>query len=126
MKNILKLILIATILLAIHGCATHAKFIKKYDAWIGQNISQLITQIGYPDSTFKLPNKNKVYVYERSRIYSLPSPVLGYGYGGLYGSYNLFGYGNDVIQETCKLFIETNKKGLVIKWGSRGNHCVSN
>ena len=87
--------------------------------------SQLITQIGYPDSTFTLPNKNKVYVYERTCIYSLPSPVFSYSYGGLYESYNLFGYSNDVMQETCKLFIETNKKGLVIKWGSRGNHYVS-
>lgn len=127
MKNILKFILLTTMLLAMQGCATHAKFIKKYDAWVGQGISSLITQIGYPDSTFTLPNKNKVYVYERSRVYSLPSPVmsLGYGYGGLYGSYGLFGYGNDVIQESCKLFIETNKKDIVTKWGSRGNHCVS-
>ncbi|MCF6244074.1 MAG: hypothetical protein L3J43_03485 [Sulfurovum sp.] len=127
MKNISKILLLSFVLLSLQGCATHAKFVKKHDAWVGQNISHLINDIGYPDSTFMLPNKNKVYVYERSRVYSLPSPTLGlgYGYGGLFGSYGM-GFGNDVIQETCKLFIETNKKGIVIKWGSRGNHCVSN
>jgi len=126
MKKILKFTLIAVALLALQGCATHANFVKKYDSWVGQNISHLIEQVGYPDSTFVLPNKNKVYVYERSRVYSLPSmPMMGYGYGGYYGGYGMFGYGNDIIQETCKLFIETNKKGTIVKWGARGNHCVS-
>ncbi len=127
MKNILKFILLSTILLAIQGCATHAKFVQKYNSWVGQEISHLISQIGYPDSTFMLPNKHKVYVYERSRIYSIPSPIIGmgYGYGGFHTRYSLFGYGNDLVQESCKLFIETNKKGIITKWGSRGNHCVS-
>lgn len=126
MKKILKLTLIATSFMLMQGCATHQNFVKKYDAWRGQNIAYLIGQIGYPDSTFVLPNKNKVYVYERSRIYSVPSPVFGYGYGGYYGGYGAFGYGNDIVQETCKLFIETNKKGIIVNWGSRGNSCVSN
>jgi len=46
MKNILKFILLTTMLLAIQGCATHAKFVKKYDAWVGQDISSLINKIG--------------------------------------------------------------------------------
>jgi len=128
MKKILKLTLVTVAIFAVQGCANHTKFVKKYDSWVGQNISHLIEKIGYPDSTFVLPNKNKVYVYKRSRVYSLPSPMIGYGYGGHSGGYGMFGYGygNDVIQETCKLFIETNKKGNIVKWGSRGNHCVSN
>lgn len=94
---------------------------------MGQNISHLIAKIGYPDSTFVLPNKNKVYVYERSRLYSIPSmPMMGYGFGGYYGGFGMVGYGSDIVQETCKLFIETNKKGSIVKWGSRGNNCVSN
>jgi hypothetical protein len=125
MKKILKLTFLATAFLLVQGCATHKKFVKKYDGWVGQNISHLIQKIGYPDSTFTLPNKNKVYVYERSRVYSIPSMPM-YGYGGYYGGYGIFGYGNEVVQENCKLFVETNKKGTIVKWGSRGNHCVSN
>jgi len=131
MKKILKLTLLTTTIILIQGCATHSKFVKKYDSWVGQNITHLIEKIGYPDSTFVLPSKNKVYVYERSRVYSLPSmPMMGYGYGGYYGGigggFGMFDYGNDIVQESCKLFLETNKKGSIVKWGSRGNHCISN
>jgi len=126
MKRLFKIILTVSTILLLQGCATHANFVKRYDNLLGQNISYLIQQIGYPDSTYLLPNKNKVYIYERSRIYSLPSTaMMGYGYGGYYGGYGMFGYGNEIRQETCKLFLETNKKGAIIKWASRGNHCIS-
>lgn len=126
MKKLFKAILTLSTILLMQGCATHTNFVKKYNSLVGRNISHLIQQIGYPDSTYLLPNKNKVYVYERSRIYSLPSTaMMGYGYGGYYGSYGMFGYGNDIRQETCKLFLETDKKGTIIKWDSRGNHCIS-
>ncbi len=115
------------VVLLMQGCATHQKFVTKYNAWVGQHINDLVAQAGYPDSTYVLPNKNKVYVYERSRIYSYPSMSMGYGYGRYYhGGYGMFGYDTDVVQQTCKLYIETNKKGIIVKWGSRGNHCVSN
>ena len=127
MKKLLKYSLLAAALFWVQGCATHTKFVKKYDSYVGHNISELMTQIGYPDSTFVLPNNNKVYVYERSRIYSIPNMSFGYGYGSYYGNYGMFGYGaEEIVQESCKLFLETNKKGLIVKWGSRGNSCVSN
>ena len=127
MKKILKITLMALTVLSLQGCANHANFIKKYDSWVGHNISYFIKEVGYPDSTFAIPNKHKVYVYERSRVYSLPAPMMRYGYDGYYGGYGIFGfsYGNDIVQESCKLFIETNKKGTIVKWGSRGNQCVS-
>ena len=129
MHKKLQIILLSLMLLLLQGCATNEKFVVKYDSWIGQPIGNLVKQIGYPDSTYVLPNKNKVYVYERSRVYSTPGmPVFGYGYGGYYGGYGMmaYPYAGDVVQETCKLFMETNKKGIIVRWGSRGNHCVSN
>jgi hypothetical protein len=127
MNRFLKFIITnSIILLTLQGCATHAKFVKKHNAWIGQKFSHIMKDIGYPDSTFTLANKNRVYVYERSRIYTLPSPMLSFGFGGPFGNYGLFGYDNEIIQESCKLFIETDKRDTIIKWGSRGNHCVSN
>jgi len=110
-----------------HGCATHQKFVNKYNSWVGKDIHILIQQIGYPDSTYMLQNKNKVYVYEKSRVYSTPGiPMLGYGYGyyGYYG-YGVYGYTEEIVQESCKLFLETDKKGVIVKWGSRGNACTS-
>ena len=127
MKTFLKLSLVSLSILFMSGCASHQKFVNKYNAWVGKDINHLIQQIGYPDSTYIMPNKNKVYVYARSRVYSTPSmPMYGYGYGGYYGGYGMYGYGTDVVQKTCKLYLETNKKGIIVKWGSRGNSCVSN
>lgn len=127
MKYFLKISLLAVAVLFMQGCATHQNFVNKYNAWVGQDINDLIKKIGYPDSTYVLPNGNKVYVYERSRIYSYPSMSMGYGYWPYYhGGYGMFGYGTDVVYKTCKLYLETNKKGIIVKWGSRGNSCVSN
>ncbi len=124
MQRSIKLLLLAAGLLWLQGCATHAKFAQRYNSWVGQNIAHFIAQQGYPDRTFTLPNKHKVYVYEESRIVSYPS--MGFGYGGYYGGgYGMFGYGTDIEQRVCKLFIETDQKGKIVKWGSRGNACVS-
>ena len=124
MHRSIKLLFLAAGLLWLQGCATHAKFAQHYNSWVGKNIAHFIAQQGYPDRTFTLPNKHKVYVYEESRIVSYPS--MGFGYGGYYGGgYGVFGYGTDIEQRVCKLFIETDKKGRIVKWGSRGNACVS-
>ncbi len=124
MQRSIKLLLLAAGLLWLQGCATHAKFAQRYNSWVGQNIAHFIAQQGYPDRTFTLPNRHKVYVYEESRIVSYPS--MDFGYGGYYGGgYGMFGYGTDIEQRVCKLFIETDQKGKIVKWGSRGNACVS-
>ncbi len=127
MKKRVIYLLIIILLFFLAGCATHQSFVQKYNSWIGQHINNLVQQIGYPDSTYLLENKNKVYVYEHSNVYSPPSmPIMGYGYGGYYRGYGMIGYSSETIYETCKLFIETNRKGIITKWGSRGNSCVSN
>jgi len=124
-KKYLQLVILTLSLLLFSGCATQAKFAQRYNSWIGKNIANFIQAQGYPDRTFTLPNEHKVYVYEESRIVSYPS--MGFGYGGYYGGgYGMFGYGTDIEQRVCKLFIETDKKGKIIKWGSRGNACISN
>ena len=123
MNRLFKLTLLVSAIFLMQGCATHENFVKRYNSWIGHNINHLMQEIGYPDSTYVLANKNKVYVYAKSRVYSLPStPIIGYGYSGYYGMY---AYENDIMQDTCKLFLETNKKGIIVKWGSRGNRCLS-
>lgn len=110
--------------IAMQGCATHEKFVQKFDGWVGRDINVLIAQIGYPDSTFTLPNKNTVYVFERSRVQTVPTgPMMGMGYG--YYGYGMMGYGYQTVTTSCKLFLETDKKGIIVKWGHRGS-CASN
>ena len=127
MKNLYKLMGLLVTIIMIQGCATHQKFVNKYNSWVGKDIQHLIQKIGYPDSTYLLPNKNKVYVYEKSRVYSVPgAPIATYGYGyyGGYG-YGVYGYREDIVHASCKLFLETNKKGIIVRWESRGNSCTS-
>jgi len=124
MKTIVKIILTATAVMLLSACASRENFIYKYNSWVGQDINTFISNVGYPDRTYKLPNKNTVYVYEESRIQSYPTMTLGYGgfYGPMYGGMS---YGSDVTQKTCKLFLEVNRKKKIVRWSSRGNNCVS-
>jgi hypothetical protein len=124
MKMIYKISILAAVMLLLNSCATQSNFINKYNSWVGKDIDVFISKVGYPDRTYKLPNKNTVYVYEESRIQSYPSMTLGYGgfYGPYYGGMS---YGSDITQKTCKLFLEVNKKHKIVRWSSRGNDCVS-
>ena len=119
-------LLLTVVFLLLQGCASHENFVQKYDGWVGRHISHFIQEMGYPDSQYDLPNKNRVYVYEKSRIYSTPSmPMFGYGYGGYYGGYGMVSYAPNIVEETCKLYLETDKQGTIVTWGSRGNSCRS-
>ncbi len=125
MNTFIKSTIVLIVLFIINGCASHSNFINKYNSWVGKDISVFISQVGYPDKTYKLPNKNTVYVYEQSRIQSYPT--MSIGYGGFYGPYyGGMSYGSDMVQKTCKLFLEVNRKSKIIKWSSRGNNCISN
>lgn len=115
--------LIGTLLLV--GCATRENFVKTYDAWVGQDIRTYISQAGYPDRTYTLPNGHTVYVYETTEVSSTPviTPSFGFGSGGYYYGGVAMGYYSDVDVETCKLFLEANKHHIIVKWGYRGNAC---
>ena len=125
MHNYYKIVLAAVSLLLVAGCASHENFAKHYDTWIGKNIHYFTASYGYPDTSYKLPNGHEVYVYEKTRIDSYPQvvPTFGYGWGGYYGGM-MATYGTDIDYKTCKLFLEVNKKGNIVQWGSRGNNCV--
>ncbi len=125
MRTFNKVTIAASMMLLLSGCASHSNFINKYNSWVGKDINTFISQVGYPDRTYKLPSsKNSVYVYEQSSIQSAPSMTIGYGgfYGPYYGGMS---YGSDITQKTCKLFLEVNKQHKIVRWSSRGNNCVS-
>jgi len=125
MHNAIKTLLLLLGFLILNGCASHEKFAQRYNSWIGQDIDTFIHTVGYPDTTYKLPNHNTVYVYSRTRLVSYPSMSFafgGYGYPFGYG----IGYDTaDVELKQCKLYLEVNRKGKIVHWASRGNSCVS-
>jgi hypothetical protein len=125
MKHSSIYLLFSFVLIILAGCASQENFVKTYNSWVGKNIHYFTAQYGYPDTTYKLRNGHDVYVYEKTQIDSYPTvaPAFGYyGHGGYYGGMAI-GYGTDIDYRTCKLFLEVDKKGTVVGWGSRGNNC---
>ena len=124
MKTFYKAAIFILLSMVLNSCASHTNFVQKYNSWVGKDINAFISNVGYPDRTYKLPNKNTVYVYEESRIESYPTMTIGYGgfYGPYYGG---MAYGSDITQQTCKLFLEVNRQHKIVRWSSRGNNCVS-
>jgi len=121
----MKILPVLTALLLFTGCASHEKFVQKYNSWVGQDINTFIRTVGYPDTTYKLPNHHTVYVYSRTRLVSYPSMGIGFGGYGYPFGYSI-GYSTaDVDLKQCKLYLEVNKKGKIVNWSSRGNSCVS-
>jgi hypothetical protein len=119
-------LLILTILLTFSGCATHQKFVERHNSWVGKEIKHFITHHGYPDRAIDLPNKNKVYIYEKRRVSTVPISI-GFGYyGGPFYPYGGYGMHHELHESICKLYIETNRKGKIVKWNSKGNDCRSN
>lgn len=133
MKKLTILIITILLIITVSGCATHKNFVTKYNRWIGKNISELIRESGYPNSSYDIPNGNKVYVYTKSTTLTTPSIGFGGYFGHTIGNNGYIGFplgfgwnDYDEVVQSCTLFIETDKKGIILKWGSRGNHCVAN
>lgn len=130
MKKIILFSMIIISSMFLSGCATNENFVKQHNEWIGKNINDYIARSGYPDDSYEIPNGNKVYVYNKSTRYIFHGSPIGFGYFGRRGYFGGFpmGYGfyePDVIVRSCTLFIETNKQGKIVKWGSKGNNCIA-
>lgn len=141
MKRIKNLSSLIVAVLIFNGCATHENFIKQQDSWNGQSIVEYIKVVGYPDSSYDLPNGNKVYIYTKKRQNYNSGFQMGFsgvfgsrigrnGYIGIPMGFGFpMGYGGiyeDEIVTTCQLFIETTKTGKIIRWSSKGSGCVAN
>ncbi|GEM_PF-1537090 len=131
MKNVKFLLSTLVVFVTFNGCASHQNFINQQNAWNGQNISSYIDSTGYPESSYDLPNGNKVYVYIKRDNYGYYTD-FSMGFDGTIGRRGYIGFPigfgsnynrGEVI--TCQLFIETDKSGKIIKWSSRGNSCIA-
>jgi hypothetical protein len=129
MKKIIFFSLVFIMAIVLSGCATNENFVKQYNGWVGKNINDYIAQSGYPDNSYDMSSGNKVYVYNKNSSYIYPRHTIGFGYFGRRGRY-IGGFypgmgGYDEIVQTCTIYLEVDKKGTIIKWGSKGNSCVA-
>lgn len=72
------------------ACATTAAFEEQVNSWVGKSDSDLIASYGEPDKVIKLPNGDKAYQYNYSRVVQRAAQWSSSGnYGG--GSSTSFG-----------------------------------
>jgi hypothetical protein len=120
----LKRSFLLSILLAIVGCATTAKYEEVLNTWIGADVNQLVDSWGYPQNSFEAPNGNKVYTYSSSGQITMPTQTnSNYNiYGNtIYGSTTTTG--GQTINLSCTTHFEADPTGRIVKWSYKGNQC---
>lgn len=129
------------------GCATSQKFASKMDGFIGQPEIAVISVYGVPQGTYTLTDGTKVITYTRGSNMVLPGattyePVrttttgnltLNQGLRQATGNYNQQSTSYVPTQApatnialSCTVTFTVDTQGIVRRWASNGNHCVSN
>ena len=115
-RNI-SLLFFVLVSLAANGCATEADYRKVVDSWVGKSSRELVHEWGYPKSELVAPDKNKVYVYHKSRLLNYTQYYYtnygNMGYAG-YGNANETGSTTQTIRLDCTTWFEIDKKSKKI------------
>jgi hypothetical protein len=101
--------------IALLGCATTAKFEEHLKNRMGQDISDVIAQIGPPTSSLKLPNGNTAYTWASAGAYHSQLQQAGFGDPQVV-TYN----------DSCKVTYTADQNNKLIAWHhDGGNMCRS-
>lgn len=142
----MRALLLATLTVALTGCATQAKFQAKMNNFIDQSEAVVIGIYGPPQSSYVLGDGTKVIQYTRGGTMVMPGattyqPVTTNTYGNMTlnqglrtttGNYNQTS--TTYVQQqgpaipinlSCTVNFTIDKEGIVRRWNSEGNHCVS-
>ena len=113
----------------IGGCATEADYKKIVNSWVGKSSHELVHRWGYPNSEVIAPDKNKVYVYNKSRLLNYTQYYYtNYGTNGYagYGNSNETGSSTQTIKLDCTTWFEIDNKTKKIKnVAFKGNLCMA-
>lgn len=123
-------LLIATVVLAISGCATTAKYEAVLNSWLGSHAQELVNSWGYPDGSFRAPNGNEVYIYARGTNVTMPSQYHTTGTVNSWGTHSTFNAtttqsGGQSLHFWCKTYIEVDQSKRIVNWRWEGNHCAA-
>jgi len=142
----MRALLLATLTVALTGCATQAMFQAKMNNFIGQSEAVVIGVYGPPQSSYVLGDGTTVIQYTRGGTMVMPGattyqPVTTNTYGNMTlnqglntttGNYNQTS--TTYVQQqgpaipinlSCTVNFTIDKEGIVRRWNSEGNHCVS-
>lgn len=108
-----KLIRLAILTALLSSCATTAKLEARMQARIGQNINDVISEIGPPTRTFVKPDGNTVYTWA-NRGPATATP------------YNFFGTQQVQISNSwCDVSYTAGATGIIESYNYNGNQCRS-
>lgn len=143
----MKLRLFGIVVLALTaGCATSQKFVTKMNGFVGQSELAVVSVYGPPQESYTLNDGSKVIQYTRGGNIVIPGattyqPVTTRTTGNLTLNQGLQQTtGNYTQQSTtyvqnqapatnialsCTVTFTIDPNGIVQRWSSNGNHCVS-
>ena len=96
--------------LVVVGCATTGKLEERMKARLGQNINQVVTEIGPPHTTFKRPDGATVYTWNNAAGSKASD--------GAFGGVVITDYG-------CRVSYTAGDNGVITNYAANGNYCKS-
>lgn len=103
---------IVILALVMTGCATTGKLESRMQARVGQNVNNIIDEIGPPTSSFKKPNGDTVYTWVNTGA-SRATAATDFG----------FNPHVQVQAYSCNVSYTAGADGVVKYWQYRGNAC---
>jgi len=101
------------------GCATGAKFQKKMNGFVGQDVEAVVRVYGVPNRIMELSEGRKIFEYTRG--YTRTTPVQGHQ--DMYG--NVTFTGGNRISHSCTVDFTVDQNQRVLYWSANGDHCVA-
>ncbi len=126
------------ITLVVAGCATERAFVDSMNAHVGSSVESIVSQLGPPDSEYKLPGGGKVMTYTHARNIQtggytqyVPDQTTT---TGMIGNTPYTAQSNGLravqtpvynIELSCTVNFTIDSEGIMRRWASRGNNCVN-
>lgn len=99
------------------SCTTTIKMEEKLQARIGQNINEVIQQMGPPTRTFKMPNGSTMYTWHNEGVMTTSAKTKAWSLTGE----------KELITNTsyCDITYTANQKDEITSWNHAGDSCRS-
>lgn len=115
--------LLITVML-LTSCATRERYEASVKTYVGQPISAVMNDWGYPSGSFQSPTGNTVYVWETLKSGVSPRMSVGvYGghWPGGFGTSVGYGLGGSSDVRRCQTYFEVDAKKIITHWRLQGD-----
>lgn len=117
------LVILGAVGLILSACSTTQTMQGIMSSWEGSNISEVVSQWGYPDEEREFQGK-KLYIWQHNKSAYVPkttnTTATAYGNTIYAQSHSTGGY---AIHGNCVRILEVDGSGTVTSWEWKGNNC---